>query len=104
MHIQRLHQILTGESDSEVSRYYAQPVHIESEEGPWVLTIPSVFVEKILALPTSLTSVAVQWAATEEMQADRWQAPAVLLLLSRMRNFLRQTVQNGQAPLLLISL
>ncbi|HEV7704566.1 MAG TPA: hypothetical protein VGO46_09750 [Gemmatimonadaceae bacterium] len=67
-----LHSILTGRSFDDLQPEY-EPVVSVSDDGPWVVRLPSDFVARLAALTGAEKQAAVsKWAATEEFELDGW--------------------------------
>jgi hypothetical protein len=83
-----LYMILTGvEFDSAFGEF--PPVSGEgSEEGPWVFRFPNALVQRLATLsPPELSTVAVKWAETEEIQLGGWTVQKLELRLKEISGF-----------------
>jgi hypothetical protein len=77
----------------------------DKDEGPWVMIVPGDLVAAIAALPDSeLHSTAINWHASEEFQADRWNAPDVETRLKEIHHLARKASSAGKAVLMWMSL
>lgn len=70
----------------------------DEEEGPWVVEIPAVLRDALVALPADkLPEAASQWADTDELQDEGWstdQAGLVIESLKKLASLSKTTAQQ----------
>ena len=99
-----LHSILTGRSYEDVAPEY-EPVVAVSDDGPWVIRLPSDLVARLATLAGEDKKTAVsKWAATEEFALDRWTASDVAEAFDAIVVLARKAADAGQALFLWESL
>ena len=99
-----LQALLTGHPFEELLPSY-RPVATASEEGPWIIKLPSNFVTHLARLtPEERRSVSAKWARTEEFLADRWGPADVDKALERICNFAKKADTSNRSLFLWMSL
>jgi hypothetical protein len=77
----------------------------DEEIGPWVFKLPPEVVDVIAKLPAgNVQDVAAKWAATEEMQSDRWSAIDVADLVAQLQQHANKARTAGATLFLWASL
>ncbi len=92
-----LHCLLTGEG-LEDAFYAYEPVYVSGDEGPIVLRIPDVMMEKLAGLEEdALEIVGEELAATEEFELNNWPLEEVQSLVEELAALARLAESQDQA-------
>ncbi|MDO8891975.1 MAG: hypothetical protein Q8K43_02060 [Sulfurimicrobium sp.] len=91
-----LHCLLTGEG-LEDAFYAYEPVYVAGDEGPIVLRIPDVMMEKLAGLEEdALEIVGEELAATEEFELNNWPLEEVQSLVEELAALARLAESQDQ--------
>lgn len=92
-----LHCLLTGEG-LEDAFYAYEPVYVSGDDGPIVLRIPDVVMEKLAGLEEdALEAVGEELAATEEFEMNDWPAEEIQSLVEELAALARLAESQDQA-------
>jgi hypothetical protein len=96
---------ITGQSDTAAIRRRCTFAGGDEEIGPWVFKLPPDIVDCIAKLPSeNVETVAAKWAATEEMQSDRWSAIDVAALVVQLQQHANKAKTADATMFLWVSL
>lgn len=78
-------------------------IHMASEEGPWVLSVPHELVERLAKMPDAETaSLATRWIQCEELQG--WTTEDAIFVLNQLRRLASKAVSSNKEMFLWVSL
>jgi hypothetical protein len=97
-----LHALLSGQYFDEAQRDLGL-LHVESEEGPWLLRFPAASVKRLSEMEESaLDAVGEELAATEDFEEEDWPVEEVQKLVQQMAELAGTAMAQGKAVFLWI--
>lgn len=95
--IATLHSLLTGDLFDDAIAHY-EPIYVSAAEGALVLRLADEVAERLATLDEeALEQVAGELAATEEFEAEDWEAEQIIELLDELGELARLAESQGQA-------
>jgi hypothetical protein len=99
-----LYSAITGQADAAIRNAFTLAGGDE-EFGPWVFKLPTPVVDALVTLAAAdIDGVAATWAATEEMQTERWNTIDGADLIGRLQQHAKKARAAGAAMFLWMSL
>lgn len=96
---------ITGQKDADAIRSSLTFAGGDQEIGPWVFKLPATVTHALARLEgDNVQEVATKWAATEEMQTDRWSAIDVAHLVKQLQQHANKAKTAGATLFLWVSL